>query len=80
MVGVNVNIRVFVYKCKSSKCIYVVICQRMYQLHFLGAVYLLPLQEKPDALFIGLPPSYHGGMDSKTDIEYQLAKVGPPLS
>ena len=34
------------------------------------------LQERPDALFIGLPPSYHGSIDNpKADIELQLAKV-----
>lgn len=33
-------------------------------------------QERPDALFIGLPPSYHGSIDDpKADIELQLAKV-----
>ena len=34
------------------------------------------LKERPDALFIGLPPSYHGAIDDpKADIELQLAKV-----
>ena len=34
------------------------------------------LQERPDALFIGLPPSYHGSIDDpKADIELQLARV-----
>lgn len=33
-------------------------------------------QERPDALFIGLPPSYHGSIDDpKADIELQLAKA-----
>lgn len=34
------------------------------------------LQDKPDALFVGLPPSYHGSIDdNKADIELQLARV-----
>jgi len=38
---------------------------------------LLNSPERPDALFIGLPPSYHGSIDDpKADIELQLAKAG----
>jgi len=38
---------------------------------------LATVQERPDALFIGLPPSYHGSIDDpKADIELQLAKAG----
>lgn len=34
------------------------------------------MQDRPDALFIGLPPSRHGSIDDpKADIELQLAKV-----
>ena len=39
------------------------------------------MQDTPDALFIGLPPNYHGSLDDpKADIELQLAKVSPCIA
>ncbi len=35
------------------------------------------LQNKPDAVFIGLPPEYHGSIDDpKASVELELAEVG----
>ena len=34
------------------------------------------MQEKPDAVYIGVPPLYHGSMnDPKADLELQLSRV-----
>lgn len=43
------------------------------------ATYLSTLKTRPDAVFVGVPPAYHGCCESGKDIELQLIQAGYPV-